>query len=287
MGYLQMFGEAKEEEGLEWPSRFLFMILHVFNMFLGTLELPNIKWADSEEGHTQRVQLIYVFIFAVLIMLTLLNLLNALAIEDVNRMIEKSETKRLYTILSLAVFWEERFRTLSSPSRLLKRIFSRENSSEQNQTFLRHWYTILKEKDKKKLYFKAYQDREIKFSLMNIATYGFSNSKTLEGYTSACSEGRPSGFTISKRLADTAIEVFHERKRYENENKEKKERNVFFENIMDVSLTIKKLTEDMDTRTIHMEKVAKTSTENREDLINRIEKIENDISKIIELLENR
>ena len=276
VGYLQMFGKAEEEEELAWPSGFLFLVMHVFNMFLGTLELENIKWADPEEGPSRRVQLIYVFIFAVLIMLTLLNLLNALAIDDVNRMIEKSETKRLYTILSLVVFWEERFRKLSSPSRMLKKIFTREKSSEPAETFLRHWYTILKEKDKKKLYFKAYQDREIKFSLMNIVTYGPSNGRTLEGYNSI-REGQPSGFTITKRLADQAIEIFHDRTRQAREKEEKGERKSFFEKVMNDTSTLRKVTEDMESRTVNMER----------GLNQRIDKIEEDIRKIIRLLETR
>ena len=86
VGYLQIFAKAEEkDEEMEWPSDFRLLVLHVFNMFLGTLELANITWADADKGQTRTVQLIYVFMFAVLIMLTLLNLLNALAIEGVNR----------------------------------------------------------------------------------------------------------------------------------------------------------------------------------------------------------
>ena len=282
VGYLQMFEKAEDsQEKKEWPSEFLFLFMHVFNMFLGTLELASIKWADPDLGYTMKVQIIYVFIFAVLIMLTLLNLLNALAIEDVNRMIEKSATDRLYTILCLAVFWEERFRKLSSPSRILDKICNLKNSTQK--AYLGDWFKVLQEKETKKLYFKAYQNTEVKFNLINIFTFGLSNCKTLEGYTSP-SEGNLSGFAIPKRLADHAIEIFHERTNKELIKEEKNERNLFFDKVLNNTLTIKKATEDWNT---NMEKVIKPPSDNKDDLINRIEKIESDISTILDLLRNK
>ena len=287
VGYLQMFEKAEEpDEKMAWPAEFLFLLLHVFNMFLGTLELASIKWADSEQGYTMKVQIIYVFIFAVLIMLTLLNLLNALAIEDVNRMIEKSATEKLYTILCLVHFWEERFRKLSSPSRILEKICKINNATHTADSYLGDWFKVL-EKGNKKLYFKAYQNTEVKFSLINIATFGLRNCKTLEGYTSP-SEGNLSGFAIPKRLADHAIEIFHERTNKELVKEEKNERNLFFEKVLSNTLTIKKATEDIDDKwSANMEKVIKTSADDRDDLINRIEKIESDISTILDLLRNK
>ena len=282
VGYLQMFNKAEDtDEKQAWPSDFFFLFMHVFNMFLGTLELASIKWADPHIGNTMKVQLIYVFIFAVLIMLTLLNLLNALAIEDVNRMIEKSATDRLYTILRLAVFWEERFRKLASPSRILEKICNVKNSPETADSYLGDWFKVLKEKGNKKLYFKAYQNTEVKFSLINIATFGFSNCKTLEGYTSP-SQGKLSGFAIPKRLADHSIEIFHERTNKELIKEEKNERSVFFDEVLDNTSTIKKATENIDDKW----KVIKTSLDNKDDLVNRMEKMENDISAILNLLRN-
>ena len=287
IGYLQMFSKADDEqEEKAWPSNFSSMFMHVFNMFLGTLELADIKWADSEKGYTMTVQLLYVLIFAVLIMLTLLNLLNALAIEDVNRMIEKSATDRLYTILCLVVFWEERFRKLSSPSRILNKICNVTNSTHTADSYLGDWFKVL-EKENKKLYFKAYQNTEVKFSLINIATFGLRNCKTLEGYTSP-SEGDLSGFAIPKRLADQAIEIFHERTSKELMKEEKHERNLFFDKVLSNTQTIKNATEDIDDKwNANIEKVIKTSSDNKDDLINRIEKIENDISTILDLLRNK
>ena len=271
VGYLQMFAKAEEKDEMEWPSEFWLLVMHVFNMFLGTLELANIQWAEAkDENYTQTVQLIYVFLFAVLIMLTLLNLLNALAIEDVKGMIEKSETDRLYTILCLVVFWEERFRKLPSPSRIL---------NKQHSSLADCFKVLPKERDKK-LYFKAYQNKEAKFSLMNVATYGFSNSKTFEGYIS------PSGyissdFAIPKRLADQAIEIVHERTSQEIRQKEKNEKDSFYEKVLNNTVTIKKISEDLDNMTANMEKVIKTSLEDR------IAKIEDNISTILNLLQKK
>ena len=257
LGYLQMFAKAENEE--EWPSEFWLLVLHVFNMFLGTLELANITWANADAGYTHTVQLIYVFTFAVLIMLTLLNLLNALAIEDVNRMIEKSETDRLYTILCLVVFWEERFRKLASPSRICKT----KDFDSDSASCLGDCFKVLPDKDEKKLYFKAYQNKEVKFSLMNVANYGFGNCKTFEAYTSP-SESNSSDFSIPKRLADQAIEIVHERTSQEVRQKEKNERSLFYEKVQNNTDTIKKVSEDMEKK---------------------IAKIEGDISTILKLLQ--
>ena len=254
VGYLQMFNQAEStEEKLGWPSDFFFLFMHVFNMFLGTLELASIQWADPEIGDTMKVQLIYVLIFAVLIMLTLLNLLNALAIEDVNRMIDKSATDRLYTILRLAVFWEERFRKLASPSRIC-------SVKDSSDSCLGDCFKVLPDK---KLYFKAYQNKEVKFSLMNLATYGFSNCRTLDGYTSPSGEDSDLNFSIPKKLADQAIEIVHDRTSQELRQKEKDERNLFYENVLNNSVSTKK----------EMEK--------------KIAKIEGDISTILELLQQQ
>ena len=162
------------------------------------------------------------------------------------------------------------------------------------------------------MYFKAYQNTEVKFSLINIATFGFSNCKTLEGYTSP-SEGNLSGFAIPKRLADHAIEIFHERTNMEEIKKEKNERSLFFDKVLSNTLTIKKATEENDDKlNANMEKVIKTYSDNKDDLINRIDmiekwndnmetvirdnkedlitridKIENDISAILDLLRNK
>ena len=261
VGYLQMFAKAENADEMEWPSEFWLLVLHVFNMFLGTLELASIKWADAAVGDTNKVQLIYVFIFAVLIMLTLLNLLNALAIADVNRMIDKSETDRLYTILCLAVFWEERFRRLASPC-------------------LGYFFKVMPDEKGKKLYFKAYQNKEAKISLMNVVNYGFGNSKTFEGYTSPIGE-ESSDFSIPKRLADQAIEIVHERTIQESGQKEKNERNIFYEKVLNNTVTIKNVSKDMDNRIAKMEKVIKTSLEDR------IAKIEHDISTILNHLQGK
>ena len=274
IGYLQMFEKAEEKEEKAWPSEFFFLFVHVFNMFLGTLELADIKWANPDQGYTMKVQLIYVLLFAVLIMLTLLNLLNALAIEDVNRMIEKSETDKLYTILCLVVFWEERFRNLASPSRLCNTKDS--DPYSYSASCLGDCFNVLPDKDEKKLYFKAYQNKEVKFSLMNIANYGFGNCKTFEGYTSP-SENNASDFSIPKRLADQAIEIVHERTRQEVRQKEKNERNHFYEKVLNNTLTIKKISEDMDNRM----KVIKTS------LDDRIGKMEDNITTILNLLQKK
>ena len=59
-GFVQFFAKAEKEEEMEWPSDFWLLVLHVFNMFLGTLELANITWADADKGETRTVQLIYV-----------------------------------------------------------------------------------------------------------------------------------------------------------------------------------------------------------------------------------
>ena len=259
VGYLQMFAKAEKKDEMEWPSEFWLLVMHVFNMFLGTLELANIQWAEArDERYTQTVQLIYVFLFAVLIMLTLLNLLNALAIEDVNRMIEKSETDRLYTILCLVVFWEQRFSKVPSPSRLL--------NNQSADTSIADCFKVLPEKEDKKLYFKAFQNKEAKFSLMNVVTYGFSNSKTFEGYISP-SEKNPSDFRIPKILADQAIEIVHEKTSQESRLKEKNDRNLFYEKVL--------------SNTANMEKVIKTSLEDR------IAKIEDNISTILNLLQKK
>ena len=266
-GYLQMFARAEEGNEEEWPSQFLFLVLHVFNMFLGTLELANITWADPEEGFTRTVQLIYAFIFAVLIMLTLLNLMNALAIEDVNRMIEKSETDRLYTILCMAVFWEQRFKKLTSPSP----ICNLKDSTQLRNSCLGDCFKVLPDT---KLYFKAYQNNEVKFSLMNVIFYGLPNGKTLEGYTSPSGEAEVDSdwnFSIPKKLADQAIEIFHERKSQELKQKEKNERIRFDKQVRKNTETIKKVSEDLDNRTANMEK--------------KITKIEENISTILELLQ--
>ena len=268
IGYLQMFSKAdNDDEEKAWPSNFSSMFMHVFNMFLGTLELADIKWADPELGYTMTVQLMYVLIFAVLIMLTLLNLLNALAIEDVKGMIEKSETDKLYTILCLAVFWEQRFRKLTGPSPFC----IKKDSSQLAGSSLGDCFKVLPDK---KLYFKAYQNKEVKFSLMNVATYGYSHCKTLEGYSSPSGEAEDDldwNFSIPKKLADQAIEIFHERKSQEFKQKEKNERILFSKEVQNNTETIKKVSEDLDKRTANIEK--------------KIAKIEDNISTILELLQ--
>ena len=255
VGYLQMFAQAENED--EWPTEFGLMVLNVFNMFLGNLDLGNIPWEEDDkdkQGHT--VQLIYLFIFAVLIMLTLLNLLNALAIEDVST--RNHETDRLYTIFRRAVFWEERFRQLPSPSR----ICSLKDSSGSHPG---DWFKVLPDEKGKKLYFKAYQNKEDEFSLMNAAAfllYGFSNVQTLEGYTSTSStRGENSDFSIPKKLAEQAVEIVHERTSQELRQKEKDERNLFYEKVLNNTVTIKN------------------------DMEKKFAKIEGDISTILELLQ--
>ena len=272
VGYLQMFAKAEKKDEMEWPSEFWLLVMHVFNMFLGTLELANIQWAEAKDDRwTQTVQIFYVFLFAMLIMLTLLNLLNALAIEDVKIMIEKSETDRLYTILCLVVFWEQRFRKLPSLSRIL--------SKQSADSSMADCFKVLPAGDKK-LYFKAYQNKEAKFSLMNVATFGLTNSKTFEGYISP-SEENPSDFDIPKRLADQAIEIVHERTSRELRQKEKDEKILFYEKVLNNTVTIKKISEDMDSMTANMERVIKSSLEGR------IAKIEDSIDTILSLLQKK
>ena len=98
LSFFQMFPPSKE-----YPDSYELMILKVFAMLLGEIELMNIPF--SELAWIRCMEMLFLFTFLILIVLVLQNLLNALAFKDTKDMLDASNHDKLLIILELALFW--------------------------------------------------------------------------------------------------------------------------------------------------------------------------------------
>ena len=124
-----MFPPAKE-----YPDSYELMILKVFAMLLGEIELMNIPF--SELAWQRCVEMLFLFTFLILIVLVLQNLLNALAFKDTKDMLDASNHDKLLIILELALFWGD--------------IFFKHNWTQQ---------TVLSAFEEKKIYFPIFHPK--------------------------------------------------------------------------------------------------------------------------------
>ena len=91
--------DAKSDN--DWPSSNWLMLPKVFVMFTGEQEFMDIPF--SEPGSSNFVwEIIFFFGFVVLMVIVLLNLLNAVAIKDAKQMHDEAEKEKLYELLRTA-----------------------------------------------------------------------------------------------------------------------------------------------------------------------------------------
>ena len=129
LSFFQMFPPAKE-----YPDSYELMILKVFAMLLGEIELMNIPF--SELAWQRCMEMLFLFTFLILIVLVLQNLLNALAFKDTKDMLDASNHDKLLIILELALFWGS--------------IFFKHNWTQQ---------TVLSAFEEKKIYFPIFHPK--------------------------------------------------------------------------------------------------------------------------------
>ena len=90
--------------GNEYPDTFEQMLLKMFTMLLGEIELMTIPFYPS--GWMRIVEFVFFLSFLILMVLVLQNLLNALAIKDTEEMLNISEQEKLFSLMEVSNFWE-------------------------------------------------------------------------------------------------------------------------------------------------------------------------------------
>ena len=90
--------------GNEYPDTFEQMLLKMFTMLLGEIELMSIPFYPS--GWMRIVEFVFFLSFLILMVLVLQNLLNALAIKDTEEMLNISEQEKLFSLMEVSNFWE-------------------------------------------------------------------------------------------------------------------------------------------------------------------------------------
>ena len=102
LSFFQMF-----PSGEEFPETLEMMVLKMYTMLLGEIDLMDIPFIKTP-GWKRFFEFILVAAFLVLMVLVLQNLLNALAINNINDMMKVEEQKisKISSLLELSRYWE-------------------------------------------------------------------------------------------------------------------------------------------------------------------------------------
>ena len=230
IGFYIMLPEFGEEDG-----PFGMAATKVFVMVIGEVDFEDIKFMDGLKAF---VQVNYFLIFLLLVVVILLNLLNALAVKDAGNLIDSAKMDTLCELLRLTHFWDD---ALEKNNKIPFDFSVLDKENIQNE-----------KEENKKIFFKIFDDETAHdsfYSKKEKSISSFFNGKEEVFYygfiDKACEKRTNENFTISKKLANRMWDILTKRmKEKENFKKimqEKKNQEKLMTELQSIQKSIAKM----------------------------------------------
>ena len=239
--------------GPEYPDSFWILIPKVIVMFTGEQEFLNIPYAEQKNAFYQFLELFFYLVFLLLMVIVLMNLLNALAVKDAGEIKDSAEMDKLLSLLDTVAFWDHMMQDESNPESqndgrtCFQPFLDWLNPTTTNfkvPGFLRSLIQISVIDNHTKLYFPVFKDEGERYC------YGYRNNPwgdwdySKDNYVMA--DDDKTEFTISQEIAALCKDILFKKSQKANDEQESKTGNV--ENRLDV----------LETRTAEMQETLKT-----------------------------